>query len=557
MLKSKFLTATILASLALPSSVFAATQQLPGLIDRDILEVEIPKSFSLDGEVKKPIKEAPFLKKEDSKNIVATISRVEFSGVNVIPQERLDNVVADFLNRPLTKMDIARLKYELTRLFYEDGYILVKIVTPPQNISSGVLKIEVYEAKVGDLDIRNDGSLRSAIVDGMSNRIAKGDIFRENTIESVVSDVNDLKNLEATINLQPGKLFGTTDITLLVDKADEDEQKLTIDNYGSPLTGRNVATLHLEKSNLLKLGETFSADIRRSDDELWSIALRATTPTGLSNTKLEFHYIYSENEIGDRLAVLNASGKSERFGVALSKNILNMRNKKLTVTGGFESRTHESFRFNITETKDDIRKVYGQVSYLERTDNAVYLANVKVSTGIDAFGANNEGGFMATNANGDPDAWIINPLILANVSSPFSDGVFKFIGTGQLSTNELLSSELFILGGYGSVRGFDPAQETGESGYQFSLEYNHNFPQIADTWVVKAGPFLDGGTVLNRETPAVDRELYSAGIGIEASADLIKRGRTVFRLDWAHPLGGYQSNQIDSDTIYFRVSQAF
>ena len=128
---------------------------------------------------------------------------------------------------------------------------------------------------------------------------------------------------------------------------------------------------------------------------------------------------------------------------------------------------------------------------------------------------------------------------------------------GQLASKTVLASDLFMLGGYGSVRGFQPAEETGESGLQFSMEYSHRFV-TNERWDIRVGPFFDAGTVYNRiEGSSVDLQLYSLGIGIETKANLFKFGESKLRLDWAHPVGSYESPTVDDDTFYFRVSQNF
>jgi len=563
--KIKLLSFSVLSGVLLfgDSSIASpAVDSLPGVIDRGAPEIQVPKGYKLDDEVAKPLKDAPELDAPaNGGEIVANLDKVNFKGLSVISTSLIDKAVAPYLSRDLTKLDIAKLKHDLTRLFYDAGYILVKVVTPPQDLSDGVLDVEIYEAKIGTLDIKND-VINPRIAESISHRISKGDVFFEDSVESVVSDINDLNNVRASVNLRPGAAFGETDLLLTVNKADEEVQRVTVDNYGSELTGEIVAAAHLEKNNLLNLGEKISLDVRRSEDQLWSLGGRVVSPIGISNYNIEASYLFSRNEIGDRLSVLGASGQTSVFGVALSKNLYNVRDTKATFKLGLDVREHESFEDattgrEITTSKDEISQAYANLSYLSRGNEAVIFASVRVSTGVDLFGANNQGSASASNPNGDPDAWIINPSIYVNALSPFTDGSIKFIGSAQLATNELLSSDLFVLGGYGSVRGFNPAYETGEAGYSFSIEYQHNLPPIGESWDVSVGPFFDGGTVLNREVAAVDRDLYAAGLGIEAKADLTDVGTTKVRFDWAHPLGNYKSNEVDNDTFYLRLSQEF
>lgn len=144
-------------------------------------------------------------------------------------------------------------------------------------------------------------------------------------------------------------------------------------------------------------------------------------------------------------------------------------------------------------------------------------------------------------------------------SRPFStQGTIKALIRGQLSSNTLLSSDLMTAGGYAGIRGFNVAQEAAESGYNFSLEYNHILPFSTDRVEVKAGPFLDGGALYNRVAGSLeDTHFYSTGLGLEVEAKIVPVGDTVLRLDWARPIGSYKSEQVSSDTFYVRLKQEF
>jgi len=577
--KLGMITTILTGAVLLPASaVSVETTALPGVIDKKVPEVNIPKKFDPATKEAAPAKEAPVLEDASKEEVVATFSTINVTGAKQFSAEEISLITAEYTGRPLTKFDLAELKYKLTRKFYDAGYILVRVVTPPQNLTDGVLDINVYEAKVGAVTVLNEGVLNKHVASAITGRVEENRVFDENSIESMVSDINNLKNIRASVNLQPGKEFVTTDVTLAIEEDFEDEQRVSIDNYGSPLTGEVVATAHFEKSNLLNLGETIYTDMRRSDGDLWSIAAGINTPIAVSNLRLETSFLHSENDIDDRLSALGLSGTTDSLNVALASDILNTRNRKLTVRGGFQGRDHKSVSdatgVDFTTSKDEIRKVFAEFESLQRIDGGVVYASARVSTGIDAFGATNQGDALASNVFGDPDAWIVQPMIYSNLLSPFSSGNFILTASGQISTSELLSSELFTLGGYGSVRGFEPAELTGESGIQFSVEYQHPV-EVHDDVDFFVAPFMDGGRVYNRRNNGRNEyaDMYSVGLGLEARTDIIEAGTTVLRLDWAHTLGNYSIDQdtngdgvvdtyakdptVNSDYVYFRISQKF
>ena len=107
------------------------------------------------------------------------------------------------------------------------------------------------------------------------------------------------------------------------------------------------------------------------------------------------------------------------------------------------------------------------------------------------------------------------------------------------------------------MRGFEPAEEVGDSGFAYQAELMHEFP-ITEGTSVSVGPWTDGGHVYNRVAGiAPDVALYSAGVGAQLATNIIPIGQTTIRLDWAHPIGSYTSNDVRDNSYYFRVQQDF
>ncbi len=556
-MNTRLLSLTSLTCIALASSVATAQNVSPGLIDRSPARVAVPKEFNLQAEGVQPVLPARD-RVENPNQVVANIHSVNLTGVSVVKEEYLQVVALPYLNRPLTNQDLANLKFDIERELFERGYSLVKAITPVQDLSDGVLDVQLVEATVGSVNVTSNTSLSPGLADAINQRIQPGDVFNEEVAESMVSDIDTLKDVQASLTLQPGREFATTDIAVAISEASDDVNYAQIDNYGSKFTGEYVGSVHLEQSNTLGLGETVYVDGRISNDNLWFAGGGVRTPIGVRNVMLEASGSYSENQIGDILEPQDIEGNTTRFDVGLSSNVINRKTERLNVKVGFEYRDHESTQQGTIATEDNIRQVYGQASYLTRGNASVWYGAVKVSQGVDAFGASSDFDPMLTRARGENDAVIVRPVLVANVR-PIDDGTVKFAFSSQLASENLLSSDLFALGGYGSVRGFDPAQEVGEAGYQFSLEYAHELGLHPD-WFVTVGPFLDGGMVFNNvPQSSVDRHLYSVGLGMEGLTSLVPSGDTTLRFDYAYPVGHYEpaSDVADDGTFYFSMRQDF
>ncbi|KAA3633025.1 MAG: ShlB/FhaC/HecB family hemolysin secretion/activation protein [Proteobacteria bacterium] len=534
------------------SNAYAQVTRLPGVIDRPVRDY-VPDLTVEPKQRSKEASEPEIQLPADADEIVAKIDTIEFEGNDVLSSDYLGSVAAPYIGRELTKGDIARLKYDISKAYYDRGYVLVRVVTPPQSLDAGNLKVSIIEARIGDVSVDNT-ALNEGFASKLAGRLPVGEVFRESVVESRVSDITELSDVEASLTLKPGDEIGETDAVVTIREADETTQSVSIDNYGSELTGEIVARGDFQINNSLGRGEEIGIGVRASEEDLKSIYANLVMPTGFSNVKLELDALYSENEIGDVLEALNSSGESDRYGIALSKALTNTRAVKNTVRAGYERRKHESFLDDVKETEDNIRQAYLEFTSARRTGSRlVSYVSLKWLNGLGGSGADDIGEADASRATGDPEASIfrLNGYVGYYPAPRQTVSLSIF---GQSTSDTLLSSDLFAIGGYGSVRGFPVAQEVGDDGYQASLQYSYLFGP-SDGWQTRVGAFYDVGHV-SSEIPGetIDDTLESAGLSVEVASP---NRMTKMVFDWASPLGSYDGANIDDNTYYFRISQDF
>lgn len=546
------LTLAASAPLLVAEPAGAQSSRLPGVIDRPIRDYEPAVTRQQAAKVPESERPSDVPLPENPDEVIAQVDTVTFEGNTVMDDDELQAVVAPYTGRQITRGDLARLKFDVRKAYYDRGYVLVQAVTPPQSLDDGVLNVVIVEARIGKVILNNE-ALSPGFAQHMADRIPAGEVFRETPVESAVSDIASLGDVNAGITLQRGENTGETDVVLDIEEVDEDVQRFSLYNFGSDLTGSTVANLDFEKNNVLGLGETWSAGIRASDEDLRSGYLGLSTPIGVGNVKLELDYLASENEIGDRLAALNSSGESDRFVAALSKVTNNTRRSKNTVRFGYETRRHQSFLADVPETDDSITQLFVEGSTARRYGNQlVFFGSVRLVEGIES-GADEIGEVDATRALGDPQAFIARASAYIGWH-PTPRNSLSLSLYGQHSDDVLLSSDLFAIGGYGSVRGHEPAQETGESGFQASVQYRYRWGQ-PEGWAFYTGLFYDYGEVDNELPGQIqDEELKGAGVSLELSSP---SDRTRFMLEWAEPVGDYNNTNIEDDYLYARIIQEF
>jgi len=260
------------------ASAQSAAQRFPGVIDRPVPEVPLPPA----PRALPPLGGTPTPESVPDANApIPTITSVQFSGNAVLSNAQLQKVAAPYLNRPLTRGDLAKFKYDIAKRYYASGYILVRVVTPPnQDLSKGVLNVTVYEAKIEKIETGKDAAVRPFITRAIISEVRPGSVFNETDVESMVRDLDDLHGAKASVNLVPGSQVGTTDLEVKVEKTNDFQQQVSVNNYGSKLTGEWLFNGNFQYGNLLGLGELYTFDFTHSNSSLLTVRGGIQTPIG-------------------------------------------------------------------------------------------------------------------------------------------------------------------------------------------------------------------------------------------------------------------------------------
>ena len=301
-------------------------------------------------------------------------------------------MVAPYLNRPLTRGDLAKMKYDIAKRYYEDGYILVRVVTPPnQDLTRGVLNVTVYEAKIDKVTVGKDAAVRPFITGAIASEVHPGDVFNESDVESMVRDLDDLHGAKASVNLAPGSQVGTTALDVNVQKTNDFNQYVSVNNYGSKLTGEWLFNAGLQWGNLLGLGELYTLNFTHSNEDLLTVSGGIQTPIGIKNIILDTSYLYSNSTVNGDLANLGTDGTTDQFRIGLSSALLNTARQKITVRVGFDAGHFQSNIINgIPNSDDKTRHVTLDGNYLLRLSNTTVYAALQLSQGVEAFGGSSE-----------------------------------------------------------------------------------------------------------------------------------------------------------------------
>ncbi|BBD59952.1 surface antigen variable number [Nostoc sp. HK-01] len=476
---------------------------------------------------------------EDDSNAKFRVDRIEVVGSTVFKPEDFAPITAPFVGREVTFADLLQVKEAISKFYTDKGYVTTGALISPQTVDAGVIKIQVVEGSLQEIQIVGNRRLNSNYIRDRI-RIGAGKPLNVPRLLEKLQQLRldpRIKNISA--ELQTGTTPGTNILRVEVQEADTFTATVTLDNGRSPSVGSFRRGIDVQEANLLGLGDTLSVGYTNTDGSN-TIAASYTLPVNAYNGALSFSVNQGWNNVIEKpFSVLDIQSNSTAYEFGFRQPLLQKPTQELAVGVSFsrqESQTKIGLDniggFPLSPGADDngktnISALRFTQEYTQRSSRQVFAARSQFSLGVDWFGANV--------SNEAPDSRFFSWRGQAQWVQQFApDTLFLTRGDLQIAADTLVPLEQFGLGGQLSVRGYRQDTLLTDNGILFSSEFR--FPIVRANkiqGVLQLAPFIDVGKGWNTKgnNPS-SSTLVGAGLGL-----LWKQGNNFSaRLDWGIPL---------------------
>lgn len=466
------------------------------------------------------------------------VKRIEITGATRFPAAALHALVADAEGHTLTLAELNGVAGRITAFYRDHGYGLDRAYLPAQSLDDGVLRIAVLEARYGKVRVHNHSHVLTPLAVATLNT-DDGQAVDTSRLEHRMLLLGDLPGVDAHARLSPGANTGESDLDIDVNGTPRVIGNVSVDNLGSPYTGRARGAAGIQVNNLAGLGDTLSLNGLTSGHGLsWGQVAYQATVTGFG-TRLGAAYSYLDYKVGGALAAAGAHGTASMASVWVNQPIVRTENVSLAAHLQYDHRALD----DITRTAglDDKRSVDSVTASLALASqdhglgggvNHVTVSLTPVSVHFhnafaalaDAATARTRDGAFIVNFEADRLQRVTRHLrVYGQVS-------------WQVSDKNLDSSEQWLLGGAASVRGYQVASLSGSSGVLATGEVRHDLP-LPIPGAVEVVAFADYGALKLEAYPWTaarnDYHLASVGAGVNWNAP----GQWQFRAQIATPIG--------------------
>lgn len=141
---------------------------------------------------------------------------LSFQGVEGVPTERLGEVLAPFLGKPLSRKLVADAQSAVAAAYRKAGRPFVSVTAPPQEVTSGVLQLRIVPFRMGAVRVKDGAS--NAASGGFANavRAPAGQLIEAERISEDLDWLNRFPYRQLNGVFEPGSNLGTSDLTLEV-----------------------------------------------------------------------------------------------------------------------------------------------------------------------------------------------------------------------------------------------------------------------------------------------------------------------------------------------------
>ncbi|WP_082209746.1 ShlB/FhaC/HecB family hemolysin secretion/activation protein [Fischerella sp. PCC 9605] len=495
------------------------------------------------------------------------VEKFEFVGSTVFSQQELEQATANFTKKPITFAQLLQAANQVTQLYLKQGYITSGAYIPSQEIQSGIVKIQVLEGSLQDINVNivkgrlNSDYVRSRIAVAASTPLNINRLQESLQLLQLNPRIESL-NAELTAGTKPG----TNSLEVTVTGAKTFQTQLNLNNNRNPSVGSFERGIEISEASLLGLGDEFIVGYRNTDGSN-RFEGSYTLPVNPRNGSLSFNYRITNNQIvKPPFNDLDIEVKSREYELYFRQPVIQTASPKisqeLALSLGVARRESDSSILGVefplfpgadANGKTRVSELNFAQEWLQRSRQQVLAARSEFSLGI--------GAFSATVNNNEPDSqfflWRGQLLYLRRFgeakNTPAVNPTLFVRSSVQLASDSLLSIEQLSLGGQATVRGYPQDAVITDNGIFTSVEARLPiFQSSQNNRVLQITPFIDFGTGWNtgRNNPNPNT-LVGIGVGL-----LWQMGETfTARLDWGIPLVDIDSRREtwQENGVYFQL----
>lgn len=482
---------------------------------------------------------------------------VSAQGLPALDAAFLDGFQGD-LGKPLTFARLAEIRRAVVDHYRSAGKPLVDVFVPEQDVSDGVVRIDVAEFRLGEVRVSGNRYFPDKLLIG-EMPLEPGAPILQSSVSSGLALLNANPYRRVDVVFVPGAAANSTDVLLQTEDRLPFRVNAGYDNDGVPDLGRDRIFAGINYGNLFGLDQqiayqfTASNDIVSGNPELEARPNRARFTAHALNyvaplpwlDRIELFGVYAEStpRLPDPYGQTGISAQASfRYDWRLAPG----RDWHHQVQFGYDFKQSnndlEFGGFQVFNSSTHVHQFLVGYDFALTSDVSSAHVNVTLIGSPGGLDGKNSDTAYATVRQGATARYAY--LRLAGQGSLALGAGFALNARSlvQWTPNTLLPSEEMGLGGESSVRGYDPYVVLGDRGWNIQTELRTPAVEIGKSDAA-AQPFIfvDAGHVWNRiDQPAESHSgaLVSVGAGVRFQWSRYVEFRGIYGIPLRTPAAG-------------------
>ncbi len=462
---------------------------------------------------------------------------VSADGVSVGPGSQLDLLrsakfkaaLQPLMGQPINTYNLGRLQREIVLFYRKNNRPLVDVVLPAQeSVGNGVVQVFILEGKLGKVEVEGNKHFKSELFT-KNLSLRPGDVIDSQELLTDLDWLNRNPGRHVDASFRQGEKLGESDVVLRVKDRFPLRGYVGYENNGPRIAGEDRLFAGFNWLNAFgldhRLSYQYTTDI--DFDLLQAHSVSYEIPLPWRHT-LSFYGGYADSEADFNTTALTQEGSSYQMSGRYEIPLGRKGNFSHLVNFGLDfKRLDNQLEFNgftIFGGELDIFQVAAQYrsECYDKWGSTALKLDAYWSPG-DITSNNDDAAFRAYRGFEADSSYIYTRLTLERMTKLPANFSWLFRATGQLSSQNIPTSEQLGIGGSMGARGYDEREANGDNGYLFVNEIHS--PNIPFLTLInkKAGDnlkllaFFDAGQTQNidlliGEDPHV--QLMSAGVGL-------------------------------------------
>jgi len=526
-----------------------SSQTAGGVLQRDLQQSEVRR---LEERIDQPREKESAGEPDEPTGMeqgqTVLIHEIRLDGATLLTEQELQEVAAPWQGKEMSFRQMQRAADEITAVYRRKGYVTSRAYLPPQGLEDGILVIRVIEGKPGTVRIQGNKHFSSSLLRRHIDVETAGS-FDYSALQRSLVYINEHPDRVARAVLMPGQQPGTTDVLIEVEDTLPIHAGIQYDNWGSQYINRDRYAAVLEYNNLTGHDDKFYLKGQIAENQEMGLGLVRYLYPVSNALEVGAYTLYSKVRSGEEFAAADTEGRARIAGLFATQTIFQDDILEIRGNLGFDYKSIRDDALGLQISRDEVRVIKAGMDCDYSDPWGRSILTMELEQGLPSILGAMEDKDPQASRSGAGAKWTKAVFNLFRLQPLPASTALLWKNTAQITNHRLIAAEQFQIGGATSVRGFPPAEFSGDQGLYTSLEWSIPLYFVSrearvpfykkDRWydVLRFVVFWDWAYV-SRTAPSAGEEktntLQGAGFGIRLNLT----EHLDARLELGYPLSG-------------------